>query len=93
MFWAKTIGNYTITLELNERHLLAFDIREWPIRLPSFAPDDIGILHSESIAGLSGKEIEKRMRELADRYEEVNLVMKRVDGELHGWIECWGALR
>ncbi len=33
MFWAKTIGNYTVTVEINETNLFAFDVREWPEEL------------------------------------------------------------
>ena len=33
MFWAKTIGNYTVKLEINDRYLFCFDVREWPTNL------------------------------------------------------------
>ena len=32
MFWAKTVGNYTITVEINDRHLFAFDVKRQAMR-------------------------------------------------------------
>ncbi len=40
MFWAKTVGNYTITVEINERYLFGFDIREWPENVALAGPID-----------------------------------------------------
>jgi len=33
MFFAKTIGNYTVTVEINDRWLFAVDVRQWPERV------------------------------------------------------------